>query len=85
MAEREQLPSAPARSVAGTCPDCGESIEVGIYGGSTDRSYDSCWNWECDAYHKFSRDRSAETYADEQSTESETTQTKLVTDGGESR
>lgn len=66
------------------CPDCGESIGVGIY-GTCEVSYDSCWGLDCDAYHKFRRDRDAETYADEASTESETVQTKLVTDGGVDR
>ena len=63
------------------CPDCGETIEVGIY-GATERSYGSCWGLDCDAYHKFRRDRDAETYAEEAPTEAETVQTKLVTDGG---
>jgi hypothetical protein len=68
-----------------TCPDCEESIEVGIY-GVCEISYDICWGLDCDAYHKFRRDRDAETYAEEASTESESTvQTTLVTDGGVDR
>lgn len=62
-----------------TCPDCGEATMVGIY-GETGRSYDSCWTWDCDAFHKFERDRDAETTAEAESTG--TTQTKLVPDGG---
>jgi hypothetical protein len=63
-----------------TCPDCGESITVGIYGNTTACSYSRCWTWNCDAYHKLRRDRDAET-DDEQS--NKTVQTKLVTDGGQ--
>ena len=62
-----------------TCPECGETITIGIHGES-ERSYGSCWTWDCDAYHKFHRDRDAETDDAEQS--NKTVQTKLVTDGG---
>ena len=62
-----------------TCPDCGETITVGIH-GETERSYDSCWTWDCDAYHKFERDRDAE--MPDKTESSGTKQTTLVTDGG---
>lgn len=62
-----------------TCSSCGETITVGIY-GATERSYDSCWTWDCDAYHKFARDRGAETPAEDEP--GATRQTTLVTDGG---
>jgi hypothetical protein len=42
------------------CPDCGISIETGIYGLEIGPSYSSCWNCECDAFHKFRRDRDQE-------------------------
>ena len=41
------------------CPDCGESTSVGIY-GDVSRSYGTCWTYDCDAFHKFRRSRSAE-------------------------
>jgi len=65
-----------------TCEDCGETTTVGIY-GATEPSYDSCWTWDCDAYHKFERDHEAE--ADGEPEAAETRQTKLITDGGRDR
>ena len=42
------------------CPDCGISVETGIYGLEIGPSFSSCWNYQCDAFHKFRRDRDAE-------------------------
>jgi hypothetical protein len=41
------------------CPDCDETTEIGIYGCESP-SYGPCWSWDCEAYHKFRRDRPAE-------------------------
>ena len=42
------------------CPDCGISVETGIYGLEIGPSFSSCWNYQCDAFHKFRRDREQE-------------------------
>jgi len=60
------------------CPDCGTETAVGIY-GDHDVSYGNCWEWDCDTFHKFERDRAAEPTAEESS---EVVQTTLVPDGG---
>lgn len=46
------------------CPDCGQTTAIGIYGGEI-RSYGPCWYWDCDAFHKFRRDRDQEADEDQ--------------------
>jgi len=54
------------------CPDCGETMDVGIYGNEQGRSYSRCWSWDCEAYHKFRRDRDAESEPAEESADADT-------------
>jgi hypothetical protein len=68
------------------CPDCDETTATLILGGEI-RSYGPCWNWDCDSFHKFRRDRSAETDDDQDDdqdvdAESSDTQKTLVAFGG---
>jgi hypothetical protein len=65
------------------CPDCGESTAIGIYGGEI-RSYGPCWSWNCDAFHKFRRDRDQEADDDQDGLEDEQpVQTGLQYFGGD--